>query len=86
MLSKKIMSALVALPVLLALSTPSQAALQGDACIAGDYGTKAQYRCSVVGNGQYMSISEIYQLGYRVVSAYAYEKTGNTVLIIEKQS
>lgn len=86
MLRKKTIFSFFALPLLFALSAPSHAALQGDACMAGDYGTKAKYRCSVVGDGQYMSISEIYQLGYRVVTAYAYEKTGYTVLIIEKQS
>lgn len=71
---------------LLSMPTLSNAALEGDACTAGGYGSKAQYRCSTVGNGQYMTIRELYQLGYRVVSSYAYEKTGYTVIIIEKQT
>ena len=80
------MFAVVALPFALLLSTPSQAALEGDACTAGNYGSTAKYRCAVVNDGEYMTINEIYKLGYRVVASYAYEDKGYTVVIIEKQS
>jgi len=84
MLSKKIMSALVALPVLLALSTPSHAALEGDTCMSHSQANSAVYRCANIQKGQSLTVYELYQLGYRVVSAYPY-KSGHTI-IIEKQT
>ena len=81
---KKILPTVLLLPLLLGVSLPSQAALDGDACIAQDFSTKATFRCSTIGN-QGMTINEIYQAGYRVVASYPNAKTGTFMIIIERQ-
>ncbi len=81
---KKLLPTIFLLPVLLGFSLPSQAALEGDACIAQDFSTKATFRCSTI-SSQGMTISEIYQAGYRVVAAYPNPKSGTFMIIIERQ-
>lgn len=81
---KKIALSLLALPLLLTLSAPSQAALEGDTCMSHSQANSAVYRCANIQKGQALTVYELYQLGYRVVSAYPY-KTGHTI-IIEKQT
>lgn len=81
---KKLLPTALLLPLLLGVSVPSQAALDGDACIAQDFSTKATFRCSTIGN-QGMTINELYQAGYRVVASYPNVKSGTFMIIIERQ-
>ena len=78
------------LPVLAAtmfsVATPSlaKAANQdGDICGTGDFSTKTTFKCANLFDGQRVTIAEIYQKGYRVVSTTVYE--GYTMIVIERQ-
>lgn len=84
MIIKKLLPTLILLPLLFSVSFSAQAALDGDACIAQDFSTKATFRCSTIGN-QGMTINQIYQAGYRVVASYPNAKTGTFMIIIERQ-
>lgn len=79
---KKLIAAAL-LPLFLAISTPSQAALEGDFCASTGGVIGSKFTCAEV-KGRH-TIADLYRLGYRVVAAYR-SKQSVTYIIIEKQS
>lgn len=78
------------LPILaatiLATATPSlaNAATQdGDMCGTSNFTTDTKFKCSNLFQGQRLTVAEIYQQGYRVVSTTVNQ--GFTIIVIEKQ-
>lgn len=78
------------LPILaatiLATATPSlaNAATQdGDMCGTSNFTTDTKFKCSNLFQGQRLTVAEIYQQGYRVVSTTINQ--GFTIIVIEKQ-
>ena len=83
-LSSHLKNSLVVVLLSMGASSLANAATQdGDMCGTSNFTTDTKFKCSNLFQGQRLTVAEIYQQGYRVVSTTINQ--GFTIIVIEKQ-